>query len=439
MLKRFRWELSLALTCLFFFIFQREVLVSYTLDSDELFSWSLATSEWSFLFKEGFRHGQQPLYYFLLKIWSFITPQNDYWVRLPSLLLGLGSIVYLFKMAKELFKENQVYLQGFFVLLFPQLIFYSTYARPYALLLFLSCLNLFFLLKKYFTEEKESKNLNLGFFLSLFALVLTHHVGFVYALALGISLFLLKKEEIKSPAFLILLLILVFEGILIFFQYSTARGATSWIEAPSLSLINGFVIRELSHWPFYLLGLFGFASLFKSKGRVEHLKFASLLTIVFSSLLLIISLTAIPLLVPRHFILLLPCFFLLFLGGAEFLKDQRSLLRLGLLIFLLTGGALLKTNKIFYEQRKDLKHFMKMLSKSRFKGSFHCISKENIPFYYRNYSKMYFSKDICVAYSKEFRGEFVISDGPKPESIKAYRLVSSFSEFKIYQKISDQP
>ena len=159
---------------------------------------------------------------------------------------------------------------------------------------------------------------------SLFALVLTHHVGFVYALALGISLFLLKKEEIKSPAFLILLLILVFEGILIFFQYSTARGATSWIEAPSLSLINGFVIRELSHWPFYLLGLFGFASLFKSKGRVEHLMFASLLTIVFSSLLLIISLTAIPLLVPRHFILLPPCFFLLFFISVYSNEESKS-------------------------------------------------------------------------------------------------------------------
>lgn len=427
----------MALVCFSFFIVQRQVLLTISLDPDEIFSWTLATESWGHLFKEGMKHCQQFLYYIFVKGWSRIFPANDYWIRIPSLLFGLTTIFALFQLGKRIFKEEQLFLQGAFFLLFPQFVFYSTYARPYALLVFFSSLNLFFLNKCFFSEGADKKDKHF-FFLGLVGVLFTHHIGAIYVIAILLGLILFKKklgnkiELIPYEFFLILYFVQLIQ------QKSHAVNSVSWIEPLAFGDIFRFLLPNNIYAVFYLFPLIGLATLFKKKEKNEFHLFNGLVIVLFFIGISLASFLITPLFTHRHFYILLPSIFTLFIYGAISLNQFKSFVYFSMFLYLVLGGHLLYTDKVFYEGRPDAKNFVKSLKgKVNLSQGFHCTTWGALPLHLKNYSKMHYPVDICKKYSDKFEGDLVILidiENSKNKKVPAeYSVLHKFSNYTVYK------
>lgn len=89
-----------------------------------------------------------PLYYLILKVWTYIFGFSEFALRLPSIIFGLATIIVVYKIAFKII-PNKSYLALFPPLLLAtsQLhIYYSQEARMYALTCFLASLSVCFFL-----------------------------------------------------------------------------------------------------------------------------------------------------------------------------------------------------------------------------------------------------------------------------------------------------
>lgn len=76
--------------------------------------------------------------------------------RLPSAVFGVGTIIAIYLLGKNLFSKREGLIAAFFVSFSPLLIRYSQYSRAYSVYIFLSLLSLFFFLKS--TETNRTKH-----------------------------------------------------------------------------------------------------------------------------------------------------------------------------------------------------------------------------------------------------------------------------------------
>jgi len=179
-----------------FFLDKRSILVETSLELDEILSWNLALNSWGDLFKEVYGFTHQILYYLILKIWIFFSPvNNDYWIRVPSLLFSFSSLALIFSYFFERGKE----VAGVFVVLLfyfnSEFLFLSTHNRPYALLLFLAVINI---LSLSIYLKGKNKIFSDVFFISLLLMLLTHYISVFYVVAMVIALSFLKIPILKK-------------------------------------------------------------------------------------------------------------------------------------------------------------------------------------------------------------------------------------------------
>lgn len=86
-----------------------------------------------FIFKYPIGDFHPPGYFILLWIWTHLFGFSEVVVRLPSVLLGVGSVYLTFLTAKELFKTRVGILAAIFMAVAPLHIYYSQEARMYSL------------------------------------------------------------------------------------------------------------------------------------------------------------------------------------------------------------------------------------------------------------------------------------------------------------------
>ncbi len=106
---------------------------------DEMFSFTYAQKPWI----ESLTHfwiweTNPPLYTLVLKVWLYVAPVCEFFVRIPSLLFGVGTVYILYRWLSHATTRHAALLSAFFLALSPYHIFLSATARPYALLLFLA-------------------------------------------------------------------------------------------------------------------------------------------------------------------------------------------------------------------------------------------------------------------------------------------------------------
>ncbi len=89
-----------------------------------------------------------PLYYLLIKTWSFVFGINDLSLRLPSLILGVVTVALIYLTARKYFGEYVGYIAGVLAAINPFFVGYSIEARTYALYGFLAALAFYALLDK---------------------------------------------------------------------------------------------------------------------------------------------------------------------------------------------------------------------------------------------------------------------------------------------------
>jgi len=92
-----------------------------------------------------------PLYYILLKLWSFLFGYSEISLRLPSVVFGVATVYLVYLIGKRIANKNIGILASLFLATSGLHVYYSQEARMYSLATFLvsSCVY-FFLTKKWF-------------------------------------------------------------------------------------------------------------------------------------------------------------------------------------------------------------------------------------------------------------------------------------------------
>lgn len=91
-----------------------------------------------------------PVYYILLNLWAGLFGSSELALRLPSILFGLGSIFFAYKIALKVFDKSTAVLTALFLTINPLHIYYSQEARMYSLAMFLVVLTVYCFIHKRF-------------------------------------------------------------------------------------------------------------------------------------------------------------------------------------------------------------------------------------------------------------------------------------------------
>ncbi len=86
-----------------------------------------------------------PLYHLILHFWM-IFGKSEIWLRLPSVIFGVLSIFFLYRIAEIIFDKKTAVLAALFLAISPFHLWYSQEARPYMLFVLLSLVSTYFLL-----------------------------------------------------------------------------------------------------------------------------------------------------------------------------------------------------------------------------------------------------------------------------------------------------
>jgi len=112
---------------------------------DELYTSSLFCGHPLVLAKTLYSDIHPPAYFLFMHGWIALLGDGEWALRLPPLILGLGSLVLVQRLGRRLFSEPVGWIAAWGMTLSPTHIWYSTEGRPYAANLFLAlaCLALY--------------------------------------------------------------------------------------------------------------------------------------------------------------------------------------------------------------------------------------------------------------------------------------------------------
>lgn len=118
-----------------------------------------------------------PLHYLLLQGISKILGVSEFSLRLPSAIIGIFSIVVIWRLGKLLFDPKTALLAALFLVISPLHIRYSQEARAYSLLLFAILCSYLFLVRL----SRDVTIIDIvGYFLSVTITIWSHSIGIVY-------------------------------------------------------------------------------------------------------------------------------------------------------------------------------------------------------------------------------------------------------------------
>ena len=262
-----------------------------------------------------------PLFYLLLKAWSYIFGRTPVGLRLFSVTASLLTGLYLYKTAKLLFKQKIALLATIFLLFNPLFIYYSQELRMYALVtLFLSASTFYFFKIQKSTTSKSIFLFNLFILLSF----LTFYGSIFYIASFFLLLLIQRKYKLiikLLPG--ILLSILLISPLLyrqLFLSKTILKDVTNWSLVLGKSNLKNlllipikFSFGRLTFYPkklYYLVAglwtLFIFYRLISTKTS-NHLKFIFVFPLIFAFLISF----QLPMLQYFRYLYLLPIFCLL--------------------------------------------------------------------------------------------------------------------------------
>lgn len=201
---------------------------------DEYTSLSVIFSE---NFVEALRvYDHPPLYFVLLKAWSQMG--NDEWfLRLPSVVFGIGTVAIVIMWTKQ-YSALAGALSGLCCATMPIMLRYSQEIRGYSLLLLTTSLCFFFASRLVAEPRKVSGYL--GLTLSLTAAIATHLVGIllVTTVCLFILITLVDYKKILFHKLILTLSIPFISFIFLYFFFLQRPNEDNWwMPLPSLELI----------------------------------------------------------------------------------------------------------------------------------------------------------------------------------------------------------
>ncbi len=251
--------------------------------------------------------GNPPLFFIISNVWLYFFNKSIFLIRLLPCLIGLLQIYSAYFVAKKIFNEKIGLTCAFLSAINIILILESNEIRSYILSMTLILWGLywFYQLKNNFNY----KNLIIYFVISIL-LINIHYYCIFFVLAnfiLGIILF--KNNRLKflftNMISAVTFLPYLFKTVL---NFSLSKGFNTWIEKPSLEMLNNHVTFYFGNIIFFFLTIAFSIWIFKKLKNQEKFIFLYTIysiTIVFISAL-IISLIIKPVLFERYFIIFIP-------------------------------------------------------------------------------------------------------------------------------------
>jgi 4-amino-4-deoxy-L-arabinose transferase-like glycosyltransferase len=143
-----------------------------------------------------------PLHYVLLKLQLGIFGYNEILLRFFSVVLGLGSVIVIYKIGSVFFNYRAGMYSAVLLTLSINHIEFSQEIRMYSILTFLTSISYYFFLKLLY--DKESKNLELIYILSTLGVAYTHYYGLFVVLTQIISVLIMKPKLLVRKFYIII-------------------------------------------------------------------------------------------------------------------------------------------------------------------------------------------------------------------------------------------
>jgi 4-amino-4-deoxy-L-arabinose transferase-like glycosyltransferase len=144
------------------------------------------------------RFNKPPLTYWLIALSAAIFGINEFAIRLPIVLMALGTVFLTFLIGKRLYNFNVGIIAAFIMSVSLQFVGNSRYASPEVPLAFFFTLTLYLFLKGY--QEKNFKYILLSY-ISLGLTVLTKGFPYIFVIGAIIILFLLIESNFELKKF----------------------------------------------------------------------------------------------------------------------------------------------------------------------------------------------------------------------------------------------
>lgn len=176
-----------------------------------------------------------PLYFYGLSFWMKWVPHTEFWLRLPSAIVGALSIIPVFYFSKRLIHYRFACLTCALLIVSPLHIRYSQEVRDYSLLFFLSAM---FLWVSYELANQPRANWRRLYLLTGCLLTATHAVGLIWMVCVLLVLTLHWREQRCSVRGWVMIQVGLLAAILpvlclLGYQASVKTEMGFWQEAPT--------------------------------------------------------------------------------------------------------------------------------------------------------------------------------------------------------------
>jgi len=286
-----------------------------------------------------------PLYHVILHFWMYLG-KSEIWIRLLSIVFGLGSIYFIYKIAKFLFDNNIAILSAFLVAISPYHIWYSQEARPYMLFVFASLASTYFFLNNKWTFYIVFS------ILSFYSLYFAPFLIFSHLILALIYKRNLLKEIFISLALIILSFIFWLPNFLV--QLNTGingifTGWTDIVSTSSLRLLPSIISKFIwgrtgfEYKSAYLLILLPAVSIFLYSLFISQKSKQGRMTLILFFIPIISSFTIsffLPVVAPQRLLFILPLFSLISAIGLNYHKNLTKKILLTILLVTSVSGLL---------------------------------------------------------------------------------------------------
>lgn len=182
--------------------------------------------------------------------WVKLFGMNEFWVKLPFVLMGIGSIYLIYLIGRQWFNRKVGLFSAAFFAVSQFTVFYSQLARPYSAGLFFVLLMSWFWYKVVFDVKKPSLGTYIGFALSAWACSLMQYFSIAQAgLIFLTGLFFLPKERRKAYWLSGIGAVVLFAPTLpIFWQQLFVSGSIGgWLSAPKATFLLDFIQYTMNY------------------------------------------------------------------------------------------------------------------------------------------------------------------------------------------------
>ena len=181
--------------------------------------------------------------------WVKLFGWNEFWVKLPFVLMGIGSVYLIYLIGRQWFNRKVGLFSAAFFAVSQFTIFYSQLARPYSAGLFFVLLMAYFWYKVVFGTKTTTRDY-IGFALSAWACSLIQYFSIAQAgLIFLTGLFFLPKERRKAYWLSGIAAVVLFAPTLpIFYQQLFVSGSIGgWLAAPKSTFLTDFLQYTMNY------------------------------------------------------------------------------------------------------------------------------------------------------------------------------------------------